>query len=161
MRCSRCGSKLPGGLARRCPHCGHIGNKGTRRQAQPAASGVFQTSSVLIVTQGAELVYRSMDEVPHTLRTKLLKSTNGTNSATILIADRRGREEIARVMRSLGRTSRTVPRRAPLHALLAGRNEPAPRRWLTPRRKMAVLLLLLLLVLGFIVALFAHPWGIL
>lgn len=161
MRCSRCGSKLPRGLAARCPHCGHIGNKRARRQAQPAASGVFQTSSVLIVTQGAELVYRSMDEVPHTLRTKLLKSTNGANSATILIADRRGREEIARVMRSLGRTSRTVQRRTPLQALLAGRNEPEPRGWLTPRRRIAVLLLLLLLVVGFIVALFTHPWGIL
>jgi hypothetical protein len=160
MRCSRCGSKLPGRLTARCPNCGHIGKKDTRRQTQPAASGVFQTSSVLIVTQGAELVYRSMEEVPHPLRTKLLKSTNGTNSATILIADRRGREEIARLMRSLGRTSRTVQRRTPLHALLA-RNEPEPRRWLTPRRKMAVLLLFVVLVLGIIAALFAHPWGIL
>ena len=41
------------------------------------------------------------------LRTRLLKSTNGANSATILIADRRGRKEISRAMRKL-----PVPRSA-------------------------------------------------
>jgi hypothetical protein len=161
MRCSRCGRKRPDGLAAKCPNCGHTPKKGTRKQADPAASGVFQTSSVLIVTQGAELVYRSMDEVPHPLRTKLMKSTNGANSATILIADRRGREEIARVMRSLGRTPGKVQRRTPLHALLSRRNDLEPRGRLTPRRKMAVLLLLFVLALGFIAALFGHPWGML
>lgn len=50
-------------------------------------SGVFQTSTVMIATAGAEKVYRSMEEVPRTLRSKLLKSTNSPNAATILIAD--------------------------------------------------------------------------
>jgi len=158
MKCLRCGSKLPGGSAR-CPNCGHAAGKATRRQAQSGASGVFQTSSVLIVTQGAEMVYRSMDEVPHPLRTKLLKSTNGANSATILIADRRGREEIARVMRSLGRSSRSIQRRAPLQALLA-RTEPERLKWLTRGRKIGILVALLLLVAGIIAALFGHSWGI-
>ena len=46
-------------------------------------------------------VYRSVKEVPAPLRRKLLKSTNGLNSATILIADRRGGEEIARAIQNL------------------------------------------------------------
>ena len=76
----------------RCPHCG---------SRTAAASGTFQVSSVLISTSGSDRVYRSVDEVPAGLRTRLLKSTNSPNSATILIADRRGRKEIARAVRKL------------------------------------------------------------
>jgi hypothetical protein len=91
MTCSGCGKPCPEGEPR-CPHCG--------RPVQ-AASGVFQTSTVLIHSGGTEGVYRSVEEVPPLLRTRLLKSTNGLNSATLLIADRRGRREIARAMRSM------------------------------------------------------------
>ena len=92
MTCNRCGKKVAS-LARKCPYCGE--------PRAGAGSGVFQTSTVLISTDGADKVYRSMDEVPHPLRNQLLKSTNSPNSATILIADRRGRREIAKVMRHL------------------------------------------------------------
>jgi hypothetical protein len=60
---------------------------------------MFQTATVLISTGDTEGVYRSVEEVPAALRSRLLKSTAGANSATILIADRKGREEIARAMR--------------------------------------------------------------
>jgi len=46
-------------------------------------------------------VYRSVDEVPEALKRQLLRSTNGLNSATIVIADRQGRKEIAKAIRSL------------------------------------------------------------
>lgn len=46
-------------------------------------------------------MYRSIKDVPPPLRSKLIQSTNGSNSATILIADRKGREEIARAVRRL------------------------------------------------------------
>jgi hypothetical protein len=65
------------------------------------ASGLVRTSSILIVSDSAESVYRSVDEVPEPLRQKLVVATQGINSATILIADRRGREEIARAIRKL------------------------------------------------------------
>jgi hypothetical protein len=39
-----------------------------------------------------------MAEVPASLRQKLQASTKGMNSATILIADRRGREELVRAL---------------------------------------------------------------
>jgi len=92
MTCNRCGKKIAAS-ARKCPYCGE--------PREDAGSGVFQSSTVLISADGADLVYRSMEEVPGPLRNRLLKSTNSANSATILIADRRGRREIAKVMRHL------------------------------------------------------------
>lgn len=92
MRCNRCGKTIADEDPK-CPHCGEPRPDG--------GSGVFQSSTVLISADGAERVYRSMEEVPDPLRTRLLKSTNSPNSATILIADRRGRQEIAKAMRNL------------------------------------------------------------
>lgn len=87
MTCSNCGKRVDG-HQESCPHCG-----------RSTGSGLFQTSTVLISSGDTEGVYRSVEEVPAPLRTRLMKSTNGANSATILIADRRGREEIARAMK--------------------------------------------------------------
>jgi len=56
---------------------------------------------VLISSGGADMVYRTVEEVPRGLRTRLLKSTSGGNSGIILIADRRGRKEIAKVVGKL------------------------------------------------------------
>ena len=84
MTCSRCGNRFDQEEPR-CPHCG---------AAKGDASGLFQTSTVLISSGGADLVYRSVEEIPPGLRTRLLKSTSGGNSGIILIADRRGRHRI-------------------------------------------------------------------
>jgi hypothetical protein len=93
MNCRRCGKKLNAVDGPACPHCG---------AAQPASkSGVMKSSTILISAGQTDAVYRSVKEVPAPLRRKLLKSTNGLNSATILIADRRGREEIARAIQNL------------------------------------------------------------
>src|SRR5208283_4379286 len=123
MTCSRCGRDFDEEEAR-CPHCG---------EPKGDASGLFQTSTVLISTAGADLVYRTVEEIPRGLRTRLLKSTSGGNSGTILIADRRGRKEIARVVGKLP----GVPKRS--------------RRveWLTPglKRGMAAVVVLLALAL--------------
>lgn len=91
MICGSCHKRYEGGPADPCPHCG-AGNPDT----QP---GFIKTSTILISTGGGESVYHSLDEVPGPLRTELLKSTNGADSGTILIADRKGREEIARAVR--------------------------------------------------------------
>lgn len=65
-------------------------------------SRVTLKSSTIFISVGDQTsVYRSVDEVPPRLRKKLEQSTNGINSATILIADRRGRQEIARAIRGL------------------------------------------------------------
>ena len=59
---------------------------------------IARTSTIFIATGTETHVYRSMAEVPAPLRRKLQASTKGMNSATILIADRRGREELVRAL---------------------------------------------------------------
>jgi hypothetical protein len=144
MTCSRCRKSFETEEAK-CPYCG---------QRADAASGVFQSSTVLISAEGTEMVYRSMDEVPDPLRSKLLKSTNSPNSATILIADRRGRREIARAMRSLPGSAQ----RRMLNAVLGGEAAPGSPGWLTPRRKKLIVGCVLLLALALIAFVFTHPW---
>ena len=129
MTCPRCGKRYKSD-EEKCPHCGDTNPK--------AASGVFQTSTVLISTGGEDMVYRSLDEVPASLRSQLLKSTSSANSATILIADRRGRAEIARAMRGLpGPIERRI-----LQAVRGGRQAGA-RFLLTRNRRIALALSLL------------------
>src|SRR5579872_2356819 len=60
-----------------------------------------KTSTIFISVGEKTKVYRSVNDVPPPLRRKLEQSTNGINSATILIADRRGREEIVKAIRGL------------------------------------------------------------
>jgi hypothetical protein len=141
MTCSRCHKNFNQDQAR-CPHCG---------EANTSASGVFQTSTVLICEGDSEATYRSVDEVPSRLRTRLIKSTNGANSATILIADQRGRKEIAKAMRNL-----PGPAQRRLRNTILGK-EPS-YGWLTPARKRAILTLVILLALLIIALLFRHHW---
>jgi len=130
MTCSNCRKKIEQD-DRRCPHCG-----------EPArVKGTFQTSTVLISAGGEDLVYRSVDEVPPRLRTRLMRSTSSSNSGTILIADRRGRKEIARAMRK-------VP--APASGFSA---------WLTPGRRRAIMLVLFLACLALIAVMFLRHSG--
>jgi len=56
-------------------------------------------STILIATKGRTRVFHSVEDVPAKLREKLLETTQGSNSATILIADQGGREEILNAMR--------------------------------------------------------------
>jgi hypothetical protein len=102
--------------------------------------GTFQTSTVLISSGGSDLVYRSVDEVPPRLRTRLMRSTSSSNSGTILIADRRGRKEIARAMRKTPEPSTGLA------------------SWLTPRRRRAIVAFVFLCCLALIAAVFAHRW---
>jgi hypothetical protein len=66
-----------------------------------------KTSTIYIAKGGKTQVYRSVSEVPPRLRKELEESTNSFNSATILIADRRGREEILRALNGLPSGLRT------------------------------------------------------
>jgi hypothetical protein len=93
MTCRLCGTKFDAAASPACPFCGE----------SPAQikSGAIKSSMILISAGDTEAVYRSVKEVPPRLRRKLLNSTNGLNSRTILIADQRGREEIARAIQNL------------------------------------------------------------
>lgn len=144
MNCRKCRKRFEDEEVR-CPHCG---------EPNPDASGMFHTSSVLISAGGDDLVYRSVDEVPARLRSKLLKSTNGANSATILIADRRGRKEITRAMRKLpGPAQRRL-----MESVLGAGASSTVLEWLTPPRKRVILAAILLLTLTLIGFVFTHRW---
>jgi len=133
MTCTRCRTAYDDAQSK-CPRCG---------TANLNARGTYQTSTVLISVAGSERVFRSVDEVPAALRTRLLKSTNGANSATILIADRRGRREIARAMRNLpGSAQRSL-----LRAIAGAEDGTGLLGWLTPGRRKAILLVLTLLTM--------------
>jgi hypothetical protein len=144
MICNRCRRKFEEEESR-CPHCG---------QPNRSKSGTFQTSTVLISAAGAERVYRSVDDVPARLRTRLLKSTNGQNSATILIADRRGRKEISRAMRKLPNTAQ----RRLMRSILASEAAAETIAWLTPARRMALAVAIALCCIALIGIVFTHRW---
>jgi hypothetical protein len=77
-----------------------------------------------------------------------MESTNGRNSATILIADRRGRQEIAKLVRKLpGAAQRRFRQPAGAAAEFA--------KLRMPRRKLAALVLLCLLFLLAVALFFA------
>ena len=136
IHCSKCRRNFDHEDAR-CPHCG---------EPSPQSSGLFQTSIVLVCAGRAHRAYRSVDQVPVPLRTRLLRSTSGANSATILIADRGGREQIAKAMRRL-------PVRAQRNWFGRGLVQ-----WLTPTRKRSLLALLALLTLALVGLVFGNRW---
>jgi hypothetical protein len=90
MVCPRCHASIEEDSAVRCPTCGMTFGR--------TKSVVMKTSAVLIAAGGEQQVYRSVAEVPPGLRKTLEDSTTGAYSATILIADRRGKEEIAKAL---------------------------------------------------------------
>lgn len=91
MTCQRCRRDYDSERYSSCPSCGGAGQE----------SGILRTSTILIASGRTAAAYRSIEEVPTGLRRKLLRSTTGLNSGTILIADRRGREELAKAIRKL------------------------------------------------------------
>lgn len=57
-----------------------------------------KSSTIFVSTDKGTSVYRSMKEIPLPLRRKLQESLQGMHSATILIADKRGRDELIRAL---------------------------------------------------------------
>ena len=142
MTCSCCRKRFETEETR-CPHCG---------EPNPE-SGLFKTSAVLISAGGTEGLFHSVDDIPGRLRSRLLKSTNGSNSATILIAERRGRREIARGLRHLGPAQRRLA-----HAMLGGHQDPGQSCWLTPNRKRALAAFIAMVALAVIAFAFTWHW---
>ncbi len=89
-----------------------------------------KTSTIFIAKGDRTRVYRSVNEIPQQLRKELEQSTNSFNSATILIADRRGRQEILRALQGMPSGLRTRLS----HSLSPnqGATPPTPRKAVRP-----------------------------
>src|SRR4051794_39398558 len=98
-----------------------------------------KSSTIFIATADTTRVYRSVREVPADLRRRLEESTSGVNSATILIADKRGREELVRALQ--GQPSEVQSRLA--DSLEAGRRRRAPEQTKATTKKSRIWLELL------------------
>ncbi len=144
MTCQRCRKNIDADAAR-CPYCGHPNSETWE---------LYQTSTVLIAAGRTRSVYRSVEEVPQALRNRLVKSTNSSNSATILIADRRGRQEIARAMRSLPGPSQ----RRLMRSILGAAGSRELPEWLTPARRRAIIGAVVLAAAAVIGMVFTHTW---
>jgi hypothetical protein len=100
MHCKRCGEPGPLDEAGFCEECAH--------DAIGLASGVVKTATIVAAVGESTAVYRSIKEMPPQLRRKLRRATNSGNSGTILIADKRGRQEVARALRKLPKALRAA-----------------------------------------------------
>jgi hypothetical protein len=149
MTCPRCFAEFKSGPGK-CPECGvrFVHN----------ISGVVKTSGVMIAAAGERGFYRSVQEVPEPLRTKLLASTKSVNSGTIVIADRAGKEQITHIV---GRREAAARERSMAAAPL---RVAARRKWPARMRDTSFLglsgtvwmgIVLLLLASGSIAAVFA------
>lgn len=89
MICPRCQIEFET-AASHCPECGvRIVRK---------VSGVVRTSTVMIAAGDEHSFYRSVQEVPETMRRRLIETTNSENSGMIVIADRAGKEHWTEVV---------------------------------------------------------------
>src|SRR3954470_10273516 len=86
-------------------------------------------SSTIFISIGKRTkIYRCVEDVPATLRKRLEQSTSGMNSATILIADRNGREELVRSIQGLPSGVRTRVG-ANRNAQVAAPSSPGRKFW--------------------------------
>jgi len=89
MTCPRCYAELESDRDA-CPECGV--------QLLRNISGMMKISAVMIAAGERRGFYRSVQDVPEHLRRQLMEITTSTNSGTIVIADRAGKEQITQVM---------------------------------------------------------------
>jgi hypothetical protein len=89
MICPNCQFELEIAVTN-CPECGvRIVRK---------VSGIVKTSTVMIAAGGEKSFYRSVQDVPESLRRRLIETTNSENSGMIVIADRAGKEQWTEVV---------------------------------------------------------------
>jgi len=93
-----------------------------------------KSSTIYIATASQTSIYHSVQDVPMPLRRKLEEFTSGLNSATILIADQRGREELVRALQ--GKPSGVQSRLADAIRTHQVRRSPAPLT--RPRRRLSL-----------------------
>jgi hemin uptake protein HemP len=58
----------------------------------------FKTSTIFVATSKRTRVFQSMDSVPPPLRKRMSENLSGPNTRTLIVADRRGREYLLKVL---------------------------------------------------------------
>jgi hypothetical protein len=104
--------------ATHCPQCGV--------RVLRKVSGIVKTSAVMIAAGDEPAFYRSVQEVPESLRRTLIETTNSENSGMIVIADRAGREQWTEIVaqREARQQAQSAPRAISPPAIEPG--PPAP-----------------------------------
>jgi hypothetical protein len=96
-----------------------------------------KSSTIFVATGEGTSVYRSIKEIPIPLRRKLQESMQGMHSATILIADKRGREELIRALQ--GQPSSVRCRLVEAHRNQQQKEQPQPEAKTKPRLRLGTL----------------------
>jgi hypothetical protein len=61
-------------------------------------TSTFKTSTIFVATGKRTRVFQSMDDIPTGVRKRLSEQLSGPNTRTLIVADRRGREYLLRVL---------------------------------------------------------------
>ena len=83
-----------------------------------------KSSTIFIATERGTQIFRSLGDIPQPLRRRLHESTHSVTAATILIADKKGREELVRALQ--GEPSHVQCRLAEAIRARSRRVEPKP-----------------------------------
>ena len=68
-------------------------------------TSTFRTSTIFVATGKKTRVFQSMEAVPTSLRKRMSENLTGPNTRTLIVADRRGREYLLRVLQRVTNTS--------------------------------------------------------
>jgi hypothetical protein len=113
----------------------------------------MKTSAVMIAAEGERGFYRSVQDVPEPLRTRLIETTSSPNSGIIVIADRAGKEQLTQVLarREAGREGTEVTPDRSREAAVSESQLPSISRlpWLAWAGFVAVLVLAAILFVVF------------
>jgi hypothetical protein len=110
--------------------------------------GTIKTSTILISAGRRLRIFHDLAEVPPALRRKLMRSTSGSNAGTVLIADRRGAQELLRAnIRALLERPADKPRPLARQLTLLTLNFLLLHRWKVLGGGLAIALAWYLLVL--------------
>jgi hypothetical protein len=88
-----------------CPRCHRAFRPGEPHFCAPADREVlYKTSTVLITMGDSGRIYRSIDDAPEELREQMEKAAMSCDSASIVIADRAGRDKIEDALNLIEKT---------------------------------------------------------
>ena len=71
-------------------------------------TATYKTSTIFVSTGERTRVFRSIEDVPLSLRKRLTENIAGPNSRTLIVADRRGREYLFRALKRAGKQAATT-----------------------------------------------------